>query len=86
MAFLKQHRKAVLELEGRKLSGNFKVSLTNERDREALTEFLNEVRKQLRDFDPNTPAAKRRKETTLLSRKAPAKKKAKRKVKAKRKA
>lgn len=70
MAFLKQHRKAILELDGRKLSGNFKVSLTNERDREALTEFLNEVRKQLRDFDPNLPA----------------KKKAKRKVKAKRKA
>jgi hypothetical protein len=82
MAFLKQHRKAVLELEGSKLSGNFKVSLTNERDREALLEFWNEVRKQLRDFDPNSPAAKRKK--------APAKKKAKakakRKVKAKRKA
>ena len=76
MAFLKQHRKAILELEGRKLSGNFKVSLTNERDREALTEFINEVRKQLRDFDPTPP-----------KRKAPAKKKvkAKRKVRAKRK-
>lgn len=70
MAFLKQHRKAVLELEGRKLSGNFKVSLTNERDREALTEFLNEVRKQLRDFEPH---------------KFPKEKKAKRKVRAKRK-
>lgn len=77
MAFLKQHRQATLELEGRKLSGSFKISLTNERDREALTEFMNEVRKQLRDFDPNPP-----------KRKAPAKKgvKAKRKVRAKRKA
>lgn len=73
MAFLKQHRKAVLELEGRKLSGNFKVSLTNERDREALTEFINEVRKQLRDFDPTPPKTK-------AKRKAPAKKKAKRKA------
>jgi hypothetical protein len=82
MAFLKQHRKAVLELEGRKLSGNFKVSLTNERDREALTEFLNEVRKQLRDFEPGNPKGYFPKE-----KKVPAKKKAKakRKVKAKRK-
>lgn len=78
MVVLKQHRKAFLELDGRMLSGNFKVSLTNERDREALLEFWNEVRKQLREFDPNSAAAKKQ---------APTKKKAtaKRKVKAKRK-
>ncbi len=50
--FLKQHRKANLELEGRKLSGDFEVSLTNSGDREVITEFVNEIRKQLREFDP----------------------------------
>jgi hypothetical protein len=53
MAYLKQHRKAILEIEGRMLSGNFKISLTNERDREAMVEFITEIRKQLRDFDPS---------------------------------
>jgi len=53
MAFLKQHRKALLEIDGRMLSGNFKISLTNERDREAMVEFITEIRKQLRDFDPS---------------------------------
>jgi len=50
--FLKQHRKAELRLDGRKLSGDFEVSLTNEGDREVITEFVNEIRKQLREFDP----------------------------------
>ena len=53
MAYLKQHRKATLELEGRKLTGNFGVSLTNARDREVIIEFITEIRKQLREFDPN---------------------------------
>ena len=60
--FLKQHRKATLELDGRKLRGNFDVSLTNQGDRETITEFINEMRKQLREFAPskakNKPAAK----------------------------
>ncbi len=51
--FLKQHRKAKLELEGRKLIGEFDVSLTNEGDRQVMTEFITEVRKQMREFDPN---------------------------------
>ncbi len=50
--FLKQHRKANLQLEGRKLIGDFEVSLTNSGDREVITEFVNEIRKQLREFDP----------------------------------
>jgi len=50
--FLKQHRKANLQLEGRKLIGDFDVSLTNQGDREVITEFVNEIRKQLREFDP----------------------------------
>lgn len=50
--FIKQHRKATLELEGRKLTGNFSVSLTNARDREVITEMITEIRKQLREFDP----------------------------------
>jgi len=58
--FLKQHRKATLELEGRKLIGEFDVSLTNSGDREVITEFVNEVRKQLREFDPNKKRAKKR--------------------------
>jgi len=58
--FLKQHRKATLELEGRKLVGNFSVSLTNVRDREVVTEMITEIRKQLREFDP-AKAKKRKK-------------------------
>ena len=53
MTVLKQHRKADLRLEGRKLSGEFEVSLTNEGDRTVLKEFLTEVRKQMREFDPS---------------------------------
>jgi hypothetical protein len=49
--FLKQHRKATLELEGRKLRGSFEVSLTNQADRENLMAFVAEIRKQLREFD-----------------------------------
>jgi len=52
MAFLKQHRKAPLELEGRRLRGSIDVSLTNARDREVAVEFITEIRKQLREFDP----------------------------------
>jgi len=58
--FLKQHRKANLQLEGRKLIGDFDVSLTNQGDREVITEFVNEIRKQLREFDPNKKRAKKR--------------------------
>ena len=58
--FLKQHRKAKLELEGRKLIGEFDVSLTNQGDREVMTEFITEVRKQMREFDPNKKKAKKR--------------------------
>jgi hypothetical protein len=73
MAFLKQHRKAELQLEGRKLIGKFSVSLTNTGDREVIVEFINEMRKQLREFDPN----KAKKKTGAKRR---VKKKAKRKV------
>ena len=62
--YLKQHRKGVMLLEGRKLTGNFNVSLTNQGDREMLIEFISEMRKQLREFDPNKGKkrkAKRRK-------------------------
>ena len=79
MPYLKQHRKATLELEGRKLKGQFDVSLGSERDRETLTEFINEVRKQLRDFEPPKSAPKAKK--LPAKRKAPAKKKAARKKK-----
>lgn len=51
--FLKQHRKAELQLEGRKLIGKFSVSLTNAGDREVIVEFMTEMRKQLREFDPD---------------------------------
>jgi hypothetical protein len=74
MAFLKQHRKAELQLEGRKLIGKFAVSLTNSGDREVILEFINEMRKQLREFDPN----KGKKKKTGAKRRT--KKKAKRKV------
>jgi hypothetical protein len=49
---LKQHRKGTLEVEGRKLKGNFDVSLTNQGDREMITEFISEIRKQLLKFNP----------------------------------
>ena len=52
MGILKQHRKAFLELKGRKLLGNISISLTNEQDREVAVEFVTEIRKQLREFDP----------------------------------
>ncbi len=76
MAFLKQHRKAELQLEGRKLIGKFAVSLTNSGDREVILEFINEMRKQLREFDPNK--GKNRK--IGAKRRAKTKKKVKRKV------
>ena len=59
--YLKQHRKAILLLQGRKLTGNFEVSLTNQGDREVIIEFITEMRKQLREFDPAKKKAKRRK-------------------------
>ena len=59
--FLKQHRKGTLELEGRKLKGNFDVSLTNQGDREVLIEFITEMRKQLREFDPERMKKKKKK-------------------------
>jgi hypothetical protein len=52
MSFLKQHRKGILQIEGRKLTGNFNVSLTNQGDREMLIEFISEMRKQLLKFNP----------------------------------
>ena len=42
--YLKQHRKANLQLEGRKLIGNFELSLTNQGDREVMMEFMSEMR------------------------------------------
>ena len=74
MAFLKQHRKAELQLEGRKLIGKFAVSLTNQGDREVITEFINEMRKQLREFDPNKGKKKKKK---VGAKKRATKKKAK---------
>lgn len=65
MAFLKQHRKATLELEGRKLKGTFEISLTNQGDREVMIEFIAEVRKQMREFEP----AKAEKDTPLKRKK-----------------
>ena len=73
--FLKQHRKAELQLEGRKLIGKFNVSLTNQGDREVIQEFINEMRKQLREFDPNK--GKKKKKKKVGAKKRPAKKKAK---------
>lgn len=70
--FLKQHRKAQLELDGRKLKGSFDVSLTNAGDRETITEFINEMRKQLREFAP----AKRKKEPSEKNRQMKRKRKA----------
>jgi hypothetical protein len=60
MAFLKQHRKGILEIEGRKLKGNFNVSLTNQGDREMLIEFISEMRKQLLKFNPTKKKKKRK--------------------------
>ncbi len=59
MAFLKQHRKGTLEIEGRKLKGNFDVSLTNQGDREMITEFISEIRKQLLKFNPTKKKKKK---------------------------
>jgi len=59
MAFLKQHRKGTLEIEGRKLKGNFEVSLTNQGDREMITEFISEIRKQLLKFNPTKKKKKK---------------------------
>jgi len=50
--YLKQHRKGTMQLEGRKLIGQFNVSLTNQGDREVLMEFIKEMKKQLMVFDP----------------------------------
>lgn len=85
MAFLKQHRKATLELDGRKLTGNFSVSLTNERDREALVEMVTEIRKQLREFDPSKPR-KKTPQKKLILRGSNVRPKVRAQVKAKRKA
>lgn len=66
MAFLKQHRKATLELNGRKLKVNCEVSLTNQSDRQVLMEMINEIRKQLREFDPSKPKKKTPKKKLVL--------------------
>ena len=50
--YLKQHRKGTMQLDGRKLKGQFNVSLTNQGDREVLMEFIKEMKKQLVVFDP----------------------------------
>lgn len=50
--YLKQHRKGTLELDGRKLKMHLEVSLTNQSDRQTTAEFITEIRKQLREFDP----------------------------------
>lgn len=79
---LKQHRNAQLELDGRRLKGNFDVSLSNQSDREVMTQFINEIRKQMRDFDQTAKLKRKsrpRKEPAPAKKKAPAKK-AKRKV------
>ncbi len=75
--FLKHHRKAELQLEGRKLIGKFNVSLTNQGDREVITEFINEMRKQLREFDPNK--TKKKTGAKRVAKKRATKKKATRK-------
>ena len=72
MQYLKQHRKAELQLDGRKLFGDFEVSLTNQGDREVLIEFITEIRKQLREFDP---ARSTKKKTKKRAKKIPKKKK-----------
>lgn len=72
--YLKQHRKANLQLEGRKLIGSFEVSLSNAGDREVLMEFMSEMRKQIRAFDKEVAAKKKK-----ASKKKVAKKKTTRK-------
>jgi len=59
--YLKQHRKGTMQLEGRKLIGQFNVSLTNQGDREVLMEFIKEMKKQLMVFDPAKKKGARRK-------------------------
>ena len=49
--YLKQHRKATLELDGRRLKGTFDVSLTNKAECAALVELISEARKQIREFE-----------------------------------
>lgn len=66
MAFLKQHRNATLELNGRKLKVTCEVSLTNQSDRQVLMEMVNEIRKQLREFDPSKPKKKTPKKKLVL--------------------
>ena len=81
---LKQHRNAQLELDGRRLKGNFDVSLSNQSDREVMTQFINEIRKQMRDFDQTAKLKRKSRPRKEPATKAPAKKappkKAKRKV------
>lgn len=72
MPYLKQHRNAQLELDGRRLKGNFDVSLANQSDREVMTQFINEVRKQMRDFNPTKL---KRKSRAPKEEKVPARKK-----------
>lgn len=74
MPYLKQHRKAEMQLEGRRLIGKFNLSLTNKGDREVLMEFMREMRKQLMVFDPEKAKTKAKKRAT----KKKAKKKARR--------
>jgi len=59
--FLKMHRKANLQLVGRKIIGDFEISLTNQGDREVMTEFITEIRKQMREFDPSKKKKKAKK-------------------------
>ena len=68
--YLKQHRKAELRLDGRKLIGSFNVSLTNQGDRAEMMEFLKEVKKQLLLFDPDKdrPKARRKKKAKKKAR------------------
>ncbi len=70
VVYLKQHRKAELRLDGRKLIGNFNVSLTNQGDRAELMEFIKEMKKQLMVFDPDKdkPKARRKKKAKKKAR------------------
>ncbi|HUW44346.1 MAG TPA: hypothetical protein VMW50_00995 [Dehalococcoidia bacterium] len=74
--YLKQHRKANLQVEGRKLIGNFELSLTNQGDREVMMEFISEMRKQLREFDTaREKVLKKKAKKAARKKKAPTKKK-----------
>ena len=73
--YLKQHRKANLQLEGRKLIGNFELSLTNQGDREVMMEFMSEMRKQLREFDRARDKAAKKKAKKVARKKVTKKKK-----------